>query len=295
MPHIEFGLMLRLKSDPGQSAQETLAFNAQCIETLSEGFTSLWAEDHLQWETTDVFECLTSLCYLAGKYPRYKLGTLVLSQSYRNPALLAKMMSSLQSLTGQQVILGLGAGWKEDEYISYNYPFLSPKARVEQLEEAIQIICAMWTTQPASFEGKYYAIHDAYCSPQPTSTIPILIGGGGEQRTLAVVARYADWWNFNSCPLAEYRHKLDVLKQHCERIGRDPNDITLTYLGTVSTSEEPSKVQRNPNKHLIAGNASEVTQELQSFAELGVKHFIFRFLELESLEHFVSNVVPQFE
>ncbi len=295
MSHAEFGLMLRLKSDPGQSAQETLNFNTQCIETLSDGFTSLWAEDHLQWETTDVFECLTSLCYLAGTYPRFKLGTLVLSQSYRNPALLAKMMSSLQSLTGRQVILGLGAGWKEDEYISYNYPFLSPKERVEQLEEAIQIIRAMWTAQPATFEGKYYAIHDAYCSPQPTSTIPILIGGGGEQRTLAVVARYADWWNFNSCPLAEYRHKLDVLKQHCERIGRDPNDITLTYLGTVSTSEDSSKVQRNPNKHLIAGNASEVTQELQSFAELGVKHFILRFLELESLEHFVSNVVPQFE
>ena len=294
MSHVEFGLMLRLKSDPGQSAQETLAFNTQCIETLSDGFTSLWAEDHLQWETTDVFESLTSLCYFAGAYPRFQLGTLVLSQSYRNPALLAKMMSSLQSLTGQRVILGLGAGWKEDEYISYNYPFLSAKARVEQLEEAIQIIRAMWTTQPATFEGKYYAIHDAYCSPQPTPAIPILIGGGGEQRTLAVVARYADWWNFNSCPLAEYRHKLDVLKQHCERIGRDPGDITLTYLGTVSTSEDPSKVQHNPTKHLIAGNASEVIQELQSFAELGVKHFIFRFLDLESLEHFVNDVAPQF-
>jgi len=286
--------MLRLKSDPGQSAQETLNFNIRCIDTLSDGFTSLWAEDHLQWKTTDVFECLTSLCYLAGAYPRFKLGTLVLSQSYRNPALLAKMMSSLQSLTGRQVILGIGAGWKEDEYVSFNYPFLSAKARVEQLEEAIQIIRAMWTTQPATFEGKYYAIHDAYCSPQPTPRIPILIGGGGEQRTLAVVARHADWWNFNSCPLAEYSHKLDVLKQHCERIGRDINDITLTYLGTVSTSEDPSKVQRNPNKHLIAGNASEVTQELQSFAELGVKHFIFRFLDVESLEHFVSYVAPQF-
>ena len=294
MSHVEFGLMLRLKSDPGQSAQETLSFNTQSIGMLSDGFTSLWAEDHLQWETTDVFECLTALCYLAGAYPRFQLGTLVLSQSYRNPALLAKMMSSLQSLTGRRIILGIGAGWKEDEYISYNYPFLSPKARVEQLEEAIQIIRAMWTAQLATFEGKHYAIHNAYCSPQPTPSIPILIGGGGEQRTLAVVARHADWWNFNSCTLEEYSHKLDVLKQHCERIGRNPDDITLTYLSTVSTSEDPSKVQRDLNKHYIAGNADEVTRELQRFADIGVKHFIFRFLNLESLEHFVGSIAPNF-
>jgi alkanesulfonate monooxygenase SsuD/methylene tetrahydromethanopterin reductase-like flavin-dependent oxidoreductase (luciferase family) len=294
MSTVEFGLMLRLRSDPGQGVQETVAYNKRCLDIISDSFTTLWAEDHLQWETTDVFECLSTLCYLAGAYPQFQLGTMVLSQSYRNPALLAKMMSSLQALSGRRIILGIGAGWKEDEYRAYNYPFPSAKVRVEQLEEAIQVIRAMWTQQSATFEGTHYAVHNAYCAPQPTPTIPILIGGGGEQRTLAVVARHADWWNFNSCPLEEYRRKLTILKQHCERIGRDPDEIILSYLGTVSVAEDPTRVRRVPDKHFIAGNADEVTREIQQFANLGVQHFLFRFLNQETLEHFVNRVVPNF-
>ena len=295
MSNVEFGFMLRQKNDPGRSWQDLVAHNQTSISALTAGFSTLWVEDHVQWETLDTFECLTTLIYLAASYPQFKVGTLVLSQSYRNPALLAKMMATLQALSNGRAILGLGAGWKEDEYLSYNYPFPTTKVRMEQLEEAAQLIRAMWTApQPVTFEGKHYAVHNAYCIPQPSPLIPLLIGGGGEKRTLELVARYADWWNFNSCTLEEYNAKLSILKQHCKDVGRDFSEIKLTYLSTMSVSEDPAQVQRNPSKHFIAGNAQEVTKELQRFRDIGVSHFIFRFLDHETIERFVKSVVPNF-
>jgi len=190
--------------------------------------------------------------------------------------------------------LGIGAGWKEDEYRSYGYPFPPLKTRMEQLEEAIQVIRALWSTQPATFEGKHYTLRDAYCAPLPSPAIPILIGGGGERRTLALVARYADWWNFNSVPVEEYARKVDILKQHCARVGRAFSEIKLTYLGTLSVSEDPTRVLRNPTKYYIAGNAAEVTREIERFHAIGVTHFMFRIPDLETLQHFVAHVAPHF-
>jgi alkanesulfonate monooxygenase SsuD/methylene tetrahydromethanopterin reductase-like flavin-dependent oxidoreductase (luciferase family) len=290
---IDFGLMLR-QNDPEYSFNELMDFNRSCIEALTAGFSTLWLEDHLQVGTTDALECITTLSYLAAQYPRFKVGSLVLAQSYRNPALLAKMVANLYALSGGRVILGLGAGWKEDEYRAYGYPFPSIKTRMEQLEDTIQIVRALWSSQPATLAGHHYHIQDAYCAPEPAAPVPLLIGGGGEQRTLALVARYADWWNFNSCPPEQYAHKLSILKQHCTQIGRDPAEIKLTYLSTISVSEDPTKVQRHPQKHYIAGNAAEVTREIEQFRALGVSHFMFRILDVESLEHFVARVVPNF-
>lgn len=293
MATVDFGLMLR-HNDPDYSLQELLSYNLSCIEALSPAFTTLWLEDHMQVGGIDALESLTTLSYLAAIYPQFNVGTLVLSQSYRNPALLAKMCANLQILTVGRVILGIGAGWKEDEYRSYGYPFPPLKTRMDQLQEAVQVIRAMWSTQPATFEGKHYSLHDAYCSPPPSPAIPILIGGGGEQRTLALVARYADWWNFNSVPPAEYARKVDILKRHCARVGRTFAEIKLTYLCTLSSSEDPAHVQRNPNKYSIAGNAAEVTRELERFQAIGVTHFMFRIPNLETLEHFVAHVAPHF-
>lgn len=293
MVAVDFGLMLR-PNDADHSLQELMAYNRRCIEALTAGFYTLWLEDHLQVETADELECLTTLSYLAALYPQFRIGTLVLSQSYRNPALLAKMAANIQALTGGRFVLGLGAGWKEDEYIAYDYPFPPTRVRMDQLEEAIQVIRALWTQQPATFEGQHYAVRAAYCTPQPTPMIPLLIGGGGEQRTLAIVARYADCWNFNSCTVEEYAHKLAILKQHCTRIGRNPDEIQLTYLSTLSVAEDPTQVLHHPQKHYIAGNAAEVIQELERFSALGVQHFMFRIPNIASLEHFVAQVVPHF-
>ena len=289
----EFGLMLR-QNDPGYTLHELIEYNQRCIEALSAGFTTLWLEDHLQVGKTDALECLTTLSYLAAMYPQFKVGTLVLAQSYRNPALLAKMAANLQTLSGGRLILGLGAGWKEDEYRAYGYPFPAVKTRMEELEDAIHVIRSMWTQQPATFEGQHYQVHAAYCAPQPEPAIPLLIGGGGEQRTLAIVARHADWWNFNSCTVEEYERKLTILKQHCQRVGRNPSEIKLSYLSTLSVAEDPTKVKRDPNKHFIAGNAAEVTHELEQFRAIGVSHFMFRILDVGTLKHFIAHVAPDF-
>jgi alkanesulfonate monooxygenase SsuD/methylene tetrahydromethanopterin reductase-like flavin-dependent oxidoreductase (luciferase family) len=293
MTTVDFGLMLRAH-DPGYSLQELMAYNRRCIEILPASFSTLWLEDHLQMGTDDDLECLTTLTYLAALYPQFRVGPLVLAQSYRNPALLAKMAANLQTLAGGRFILGLGAGWKEDEYLAYGYPFPSIGTRMDQLEEAIQVIHTLWTEQPATFVGKHYAVRNACCAPKPHPKIPLLIGGGGEQRMLAIVARYADWWNFNSCTVEAYAHKLAILRQHCERLGRKPDKIQLSYLGTVSVAADPIKVERHPQKHYIAGSADEVIEEIEQFRALGVKHFMFRIPNIDVLEYFVQTVVPHF-
>ena len=293
MPAIEFGLMLQPfpLNFPGP---ELFDYNRRLIRTLSPGFTTLWVEDHLQLGETATHECLTTLSYFAAEFPQFRVGALVLCQSYRNPALTAKMAANLQMISGGRFILGLGAGWKEDEYHAYNYPFPDTRTRLEQLEEAAIIVKAMWSSRPATFAGKHYSILNAYCEPQPTPPIPLLIGGGGEEKTLAIVARRADWWNFNSSTVEEYAHKLAILQAHCARVGRNPAEIKLTYLSTASVSENPAEVVRSPQKHFIAGNPTEVIQELERFHALGVTHFIFRFLDPASLERFVQTVVPHF-
>ncbi|MFL5702557.1 MAG: LLM class flavin-dependent oxidoreductase [Ktedonobacteraceae bacterium] len=293
MSAVEFGLMLQpMPLDfPGR---ELFDYNRRLIHALKHGFTTLWAEDHLEWGENATIECLTTMVYFAAEFPMYKVGSLVMSQGYRNPALVAKMAANLQFISGGRLILGLGAGWKEEEYHAYGYPFPDAKTRVEQLEEAILIIKSMWTSRPASFSGKHYSIQQAYCEPQPSPAIPLLIGGGGEQRTLGIVARYADWYNFNSCTVEQYAHKITVLREHCNRIGRSPENIKLTYLGTVSVAEDPGKVVRNPQKHVVAGNSAEVIKELEQFCEIGVTHFMFRFLNVETLEYFGKTVVPHF-
>lgn len=294
MATIDFGLMLQPKpaNFPGR---ELFSYNQQLIEALS-GFSSLWVEDHLQWGEDATLECLTTLSYLAGHYSDFRLGTLVLGQIYRNPALLAKMAANLQFISGGRMVIGLGAGWKKDEYVAYGYgsELPSTKTRLDQLEETAQILRAMWSNQPASFEGKNYQVRNAYCSPQPEPSIPLLIGGGGEKRTLEIVARYADWYNFNSCTVEEYAHKIQVLGHHCQKIGRDRSEIRLTYLATISVSENPAEVQRSSEKHFVAGNAAEVIRELEEFQALGISEFIFRVPDLATLQRFVKTVVPHF-
>jgi alkanesulfonate monooxygenase SsuD/methylene tetrahydromethanopterin reductase-like flavin-dependent oxidoreductase (luciferase family) len=289
---VDFGLMLQ-PSPRNFPASELFDYNRRLIRQAV-GFTTLWAEDHLQFDEAATQECLTTLSFLAGEFPAFRVGTLVLCQSYRNPALLAKMAANLQGISGGRFILGLGAGWKEDEYHAYGYPFPDTKTRLAELEEAILLIKTLWSAHPATFEGQHYQAHEAYCEPRPSPAIPLLIGGGGETRTLAIVARHADWWNFNSCSVEVYARKVALLKEHCARIGRNPAEIRLTYLGTASVSEKPEQVVRSEQKHFVAGNSAEVIRELEQFREVGVSHFMFRFLDLASLDRFAQTVVPHF-
>ena len=143
----------------------------------------------------------TLITYLMATYPKMSFCPSVLNQAYRSPALVAKMAAVLQLLSGGRLILGIGAGWKENEQRAYGYDFPPHKVRLDQLEESVQIIRKMWTEDAPTFQGKYYSIKNAYCSPRPDPVPPLLIGGFGPKRTLKIVAKYADWCNINGSDL----------------------------------------------------------------------------------------------
>jgi len=276
--------------------------NQRFLELTRNRFQSAWLEDHFQWlgpqGSRNTLEGWTHMCYLLPHFPELRFGTLVLGQSYRNPALLAKMASTLQYLSDGRYILGIGAGWKEDEYLAYGYPFPSPGVRTRQLDEYTQIIKLMFEKSPVSFEGKYYSIKDAHNDPLPNPPIPIMIGGGGERGTLRTTAKYADLWNLPWRTPAEFKQKTGVLHQHCAEVGRDPAEIELTACQMVSLTNDPAKLNPAPAPmNTLAGNADDVTRQLEEFIALGCRHFMFRFRDFpstEGIELFMQKVLPRF-
>src|SRR5262249_32787436 len=182
---LQFSTAIRCEWRQGEP--DGIAISRQQIEQLPASFTTLWIEDHLQRGTNALLESWTTLAYLAARYPRFTYGHLVNCQSYRNPALVAKMAATLQYLTGGHYIMGLGAGWREEEYHAYGYDFPAPSVRVAQLEETIEILHAMWSKSPATYHGTHHHIEEAYCEPRPSPMIPILVGTSGA-KALRVVA-----------------------------------------------------------------------------------------------------------
>src|SRR5215207_4349603 len=164
---VEFGLQLASFPPDSEDYGDVLTYYRRMVDALSPEFTTLWVSDHFQFGDAPVLEEWTRLTYLAALFPHLKVGHLVLSQSFRNPALLAKMGATLQHLSGGRFILGIGAGWHEEEYRAYGYGYPSPGARVAQLAEAIQIIRGLWTEATATFHGAHYRIEEAYCEPRP--------------------------------------------------------------------------------------------------------------------------------
>jgi alkanesulfonate monooxygenase SsuD/methylene tetrahydromethanopterin reductase-like flavin-dependent oxidoreductase (luciferase family) len=277
------------------------------LQRLQPPIDSVWMDDHLMpwadWQSKDTpyLECLTSMAYIAAAYPSLTVGASVICQSYRNPALLGKMIANLQLLTGGRLIFGIGAGWMEQEYRAYNFDFPPASVRLAQLEEAIQVVKQLWTAAPASYDGKYYRIDHAYCEPRPNPIPPLLIGGGGEQRTLRLVAQYADYWNIPGGTADNYAHKLDVLKEHCAAVGRDYEAIVKTWsaeaIAVAATEDEAQRIAAaSPyNNHPIIGTPAQVADQLQAFVDLGVAYFIVRlvdFPDTAGIELFMQQVVP---
>jgi alkanesulfonate monooxygenase SsuD/methylene tetrahydromethanopterin reductase-like flavin-dependent oxidoreductase (luciferase family) len=286
------------------------AFVDQITRTLNvvqHHFDSVWVDDHLwpwaKWQDDDTpyLECMTTIAYFAARYPTLKFGSSVLCQSYRNPGLLAKMVANLQLLTGGRFIFGLGAGWMEEEYHAYDFDFPAPAVRIAQLEEAIQLVQKLFTQTPASYEGKYYRLKDAFLMPKPDPIPPLLIGGGGEQLTLRVVAKYADWWNLPGGTLENYAHKLAVLREHCASVGRNYDEIVKTWSAeavvVAATEEEAQKIAAaSPyNNNAIIGTPAQVAEQLQKFVDVGVSYLIVRLLDFPSttgMQLFVNEVMP---
>jgi alkanesulfonate monooxygenase SsuD/methylene tetrahydromethanopterin reductase-like flavin-dependent oxidoreductase (luciferase family) len=286
-------------------------FVGQIHRTLAEIHShvdSVWVDDHLMpwasWQQNDTpaLECLTTIASFAAAYPMLRFGASVVCQSYRNPGLLAKMAANLQLLTGGRFLFGIGAGWMEEEYRAYNYPFPQPAVRIAQLEETVQIVKLLWTEAPASFRGEHYQVVNAFCEPRPSPVPPILIGGGGEQLTLRVVAKYADWWNIPGGSAANYAHKLTVLRRHCATVGRNYDDIRKTWSAeAVAVAETEAEARRiaaaSPyaSKDAIVGTPTQVAAQLRTFVDLGVDYLIVRLLDFPKtagIELFLREAVP---
>ncbi len=270
---------------------------------------SLWMPDHFFWGTMPTYEAMTVLTYLAARFPEFDVGSSVLGQSYRNPAYLAKTAATLQTLTRGRFILGLGAGWKEDEYHAYNYPYPNVRIRLEQLEDTLQIVRRLWNTPgPVTFEGKYYRVQEAYCEPRPDPAPPILVGGGGKT-TMLHAARYADWWNISDVDVNVFKERLDILHQHCETIGREFSSIRKTWFGRLVLGETEAEArQRGQEKGrshydgwtlegALLGTPEQVTEQIAAFINLGVDYFMLEILDIESPDiqrMVIEQVISQF-
>lgn len=279
------------------------------MDTIHGRLDSAWVGDHFfPWpdevdQSTDTIEAWTTLVYLMGKYPQMRFGSIVLSQGYRPPALLAKMAADAQWLSNGRFILGIGAGWKTNEYRAYGYDYPADGVRLSQLEEAVQVIRAMWTQDAPIFNGSYYHIDHAYCSPRPDPVPPLLIGGMGPKRTLRIVAKYADWCNMNNSDLALCRERLDILRQHCQDLGRDYDRILKTYscdsiavAPTHAQAEQMLKASFFDHFQPMVGTPEEVAAQIQPYVDLGVQHFIFRWVDFpktDGVELFMKEVMPR--
>jgi F420-dependent oxidoreductase-like protein len=233
---LEFGLQVPRFDWPGHPATTaaTLAEVARAAEEA--GFTSLWLMDHFvqipqigrEWE--DMLESHTALAYLAGVTDEIRLGTLVTGITYRNVAHLAKIVATLDVLSGGRARCGIGAGWFEREHRLYGWEFPPLGERYELLEDALELLPLMWGPGAPRFEGRTLTVSQATCYPRPLQErIPILVGGSGERSTLRLVARHADACNLFGDP-ETVRHKLAVLGEHCAAEGRDPATIEVTHL-----------------------------------------------------------------
>ncbi len=303
---LQFGWHLPSFPVDGSTPSAFLDQLTTSLDYAQNHFASVWVDDHFwPWATfqaddTPYVECMTTIAYLAARYPKLHFGSSVLCQSYRNPGLLAKMVANLQWLTGGRFIFGIGAGWMVEEYAAFDIDFPKPSVRIAQMEEVIQICQKLWTESPASFEGKYYRIKDAYCSPQPNPLPPLLIGGGGEQLTLRVVAKYADLWNIPGGSYENYAHKLGILREHCTAIGRDYDSIVKTWSAeSIALGETEAEAQRilaaSPyQNHPIVGDPAQVAAQLQRFIDLGVTYLIVRLIDFPNpagMELFVNEVM----
>ena len=272
-------------------------------DVASEHFDSFWVADHLMREDTFRLEVWTQLMWLAARYPSHLLGTVVMSNSYRHPPLLAKMAATLQEFSHGRFVLGYGSGWLKEEYDAYGYPFPKAPIRVAQMVEGIQAMRSLWTQSPATFEGTYITVRNAYCNPQPKPVPPIMIGGDGERYLLPAVVQHADWWLPHAHDLAGHRQKFEVFRQHCAAAGRDPDTITkvcplTVYLATSkAAAEKRAGAMLQSDDFPFAGEPEALCEHLQALCEIGFTHFVLAFGDFpdtDDLRLFADRVLPFF-
>jgi len=292
---------------------------AQTIERA--GFESLWVYDHFHTvpvATQEVtYEAWTLMAALATVTDTVRLGQMCTCNSYRPPSYLAKVAASIDAISGGRVDMGIGAGWYEAEYLGYGYEFPKPSVRIGMLREGVEIMRALWTEDEVSYDGKYYSLDGAICQPKPLQSphIPLWIAGGGEQLTLNVAARYADYTNFGG-DIATFERKSDILAGHCEAVGRDFGEITRSVNFNVICAETESEVadriawviehyrpfvgndraERIPAQFEMAGTPEQLVERLKPWSAAGMEYAIVYFPEAAydttGLELFAEQVIP---
>jgi F420-dependent oxidoreductase-like protein len=296
------------------------------------GFDTGWVPDHFYAGYGDpmgpCYEATTVLAAVAAQTRRIGVGHLVLSNTFRHPAVLANVAATLDHVAGGRFTLGLGAGWLQSEHDGYGLPFGTTRERIERLDEALTVIRLLHTEPRPSFAGRFYRLDDAFCEPKPLGgrRLPVLIGGGGERFTLRVVAKHADEWNGEVGPSA-FARKLAVLREHCRAVGRDPGEIRVSVVlrseAQFDAMWEAMTRMHNPNlvaerrrleaegvsaadleprlrawvlESLLPVDESRAIDRLHEYVAVGVTHFIVAArppYDLAGLERFLGRVAAR--
>ena len=253
------------------------------------GWDAACLSDHFMPNTADrlgdTLECWTTLASLATVVHRMRVGTIVAGNTYRHPAVLAKMAANVDVVTGGRLICGMGAGWQENEHQAYGLPFYTVGERLARLDEACQVLKLLWTREKATFAGRYYPLSDAPCMPKPVQQPhpELMIGGGGERVTLRIAAQHADHWNVWGGPAA-LAHKIAVLEEHCGRVGRDPKRITRSANMVVRLTDDRAeaewliaevmkrfnRTEEQARDLTLVGSVAEVQDKVARLGEVGV-------------------------
>ena len=290
-------------------AYERLTRVAQVAE--ESGYSSIWTADHFQTlpapSQETFFECWTTTAALARDTRRIRVGQMVTANSYRNPALQAKMASTLDALSHGRYTFGIGAGYYEPDYRTYGYEYPDASVRLQQLREAVQVILALWTEQEATFEGTHYRVVDAINQPKGVQQLHALrlIDGRGERVTLKLVAQYADACNVLGDP-ATIAHKFEVLKQHCETVGRDYTRIHRTAMTACSVGDTDEQAQAvflsRPQpifpgdvlSYGLIGTPDTIRRRVAAYEAAGVQELVLWFpdaAQLNSVRRFASELI----
>lgn len=309
MSRIEFGVMLRQQKIDFSDIRET----AELCDEL--GYHSVWFYDHILGMgglDLDIYEAWTLMSALSTTTSNIRLGTMVLCNSFRPPALLAKMASTLDVISNGRLEFAIGAGWFEPEYRAYGYEFPDAVTRIEQLAEAVRIIRAMWTEEKPSFNGRHYRVEDAYCNPKPAQKPhpPITIGGAGEKHLLRVVAELADGWNCPANHTEAFDRKLDVIRSHCGSMGRNPDEIKISQQTVcvlakdeAELAEKLPKAQRrygffgDIEKIGIVGTPEQCISKIIENEKKGITKYTIFFSDImnrDTLRFFAKEVMSAF-
>ncbi len=289
---------------PNQSHSDTLAL-ARHVE--STGWDGFWYADHFMPNSDDTSgphnEAWTTLSAIGAVVPRIRIGTLVCGNTYRHPAVLAKMAATLDQITEGRVVLGLGAAWQENEHRAYGIPFYTLGDRLNRLNEACQVIKGLFENERTTFHGKYYQLEDAPLVPKPVQDrLPLFIGGGGEKVTLRLTAQWADEWNVWG-DVATLVHKMSVLDGHCADVGRDPGSIQRSAAAMLFHVDDPATAEKlrasGGARNMMIGNTEELREILCGYRDAGVDELIIPDFnlgamdaKLTSLDRFMQDVVP---